>query len=161
MELKATRPAQYSVSPFARSFQTMTMAMQRARPIMMRPTMYSGYPLRKMTARTNIRIGPMTQFCTSDRPRTLKFLNTSPSSSYFTLASGGYIMRIRPMAMGILVVPLWNWFQKSTTPGKHIAPADADEHGEEYPQGEETVEKRELFAYLFGCHASSTYIYHS
>ena len=36
--------------------------------------------------------------------------------------------------------------------GKDIAPADADEHGEEDPQGEETVEKRESFAYLFGCH---------
>jgi hypothetical protein len=42
MELKATNPAQYSVSPRARSFQTMTMAMQRARPMMIRPTMYSG-----------------------------------------------------------------------------------------------------------------------
>ena len=49
--------------------------------------------------------------------RTRQFLNTSPSSSYFTLARGGYIMRINPMAMGILVVPTWNWFQKSTTPG--------------------------------------------
>ena len=33
MELKATRPAQYSRSPLARSFQTITMAMQRAKPI--------------------------------------------------------------------------------------------------------------------------------
>ena len=42
MELKATSPAAYSRSPQARSFQTMTMAMQRAIPIMMRPIMYSG-----------------------------------------------------------------------------------------------------------------------
>ena len=63
-------------------------------------------------------MGPTTQFCTSERPRTLKFLNTSPSSSYLTFARGGYIMRIRPMAMGMLVVPLWNWFQNPTTPGK-------------------------------------------
>ena len=42
MELKATSPAQYSRSPAARSFQTITMAMQRARPIRIRPTMYSG-----------------------------------------------------------------------------------------------------------------------
>ncbi len=33
--------AQYSVSPLARSFHTMTMAMQRARPMRIRPTMYS------------------------------------------------------------------------------------------------------------------------
>ena len=71
MELKATRPAQYSVSPLARSFQTMTIAMQRARPIMIRPIMNSGWPRRNSTASTNIRIGPMTQFCTSDRPSTL------------------------------------------------------------------------------------------
>ena len=42
MLLKATSPAAYSVSPLASSFHTMTMAMQRARPIMIRPTMYSG-----------------------------------------------------------------------------------------------------------------------
>ncbi len=42
MLLKATSPAAYSVSPRASSFQTMTMAMQRASPIMMSPTMYSG-----------------------------------------------------------------------------------------------------------------------
>ena len=47
----------------------------------------------------------MTQFCTSDSPSTFQLRNTSPSSSYFTLASGGYIIRISPMAMGMLVVP--------------------------------------------------------
>jgi len=40
--LNATSPAQYSVSPSARSFQTMTIAIQRARPIMISPTIYSG-----------------------------------------------------------------------------------------------------------------------
>ena len=49
----------------------------------------------------------MTQFWTSDSARTLKLRKTWPSSSYFTLASGGYIIRIRPMAMGMLVVPTW------------------------------------------------------
>ena len=42
MLLNATSPAQYSVSPLASSFQTMTIAMQRASPIMISPTMYSG-----------------------------------------------------------------------------------------------------------------------
>ncbi len=45
----------------------------------------------------------MIQFCTSERPSTLKLPKTSPSSSYFTFASGGYIIRISPMAMGMLV----------------------------------------------------------
>ena len=31
--------------------------------------------------------------------------NTRGSSAYFTFASGGYIMRIRPIAIGRLVVP--------------------------------------------------------
>ena len=105
MLLKATSPAQYSVSPLARSFQTITIAMQRARPIMISPTMYSGYPDRNRIARANIRIGPMIQFCTSESPSTFQSRKTSPSSSYFTLASGGYIIRIRPMAMGMFVVP--------------------------------------------------------
>ena len=39
MLLKATSPAAYSASPSARSFHTMTMAMHRARPMRMSPTM--------------------------------------------------------------------------------------------------------------------------
>ena len=81
MELKATRPAQYSLSPEARSFQTITMAMQRARPIMMRPTMYSGYPCRKMIANRNMSMGPMTQFWTRESPSTRQFRKTRPNSS--------------------------------------------------------------------------------
>ena len=81
MELKATSPAQYSVSPFASSFQTMTMAMQRARPIMISPTMYSGLSLKNTMARTNMRIGPTIQFWTRDRPRTFPLRNTGPISS--------------------------------------------------------------------------------
>ena len=56
-------------------------------------------------ASTNISTGPITQFCTSDRPSTFQLRKTSPSSSYRTFASGGYIIRIRPMAIGMLVVP--------------------------------------------------------
>ncbi len=47
----------------------------------------------------------MIQFWTSERDRTLTFRKTSPSSSYFTLARGGYIIKIRPTAIGIFVVP--------------------------------------------------------
>ena len=39
MLLSATSPAAYSRLPLARSFQTSTMAMQRAMPTRMRPTM--------------------------------------------------------------------------------------------------------------------------
>ena len=33
--------------------------------------------------------------------------NTWGNCSYLTLASGGYIIRIRPTAIGMLVVPTW------------------------------------------------------
>ena len=59
----------------------------------------------------------MIQFWTRESVRTLTFLKTSPSSSYFTLARGGYIIRMRPMAMGMLVVPDWNLLMKPTTAG--------------------------------------------
>ena len=42
MELNATKPAVYTRSPFAKSFQTSTMAIQRAMPIRIKPVMYSG-----------------------------------------------------------------------------------------------------------------------
>ena len=42
IELNATSPAAYSVSPLASSFQTITIAIHLASPMMIRPTMYSG-----------------------------------------------------------------------------------------------------------------------
>ena len=117
MELKATRPAQYSRSPLARSFQTITMAMQRASPIRINPTIYSWCPDKKAMASPNIRTGPMIQFCTSERARTLTSRKTKPSFSYLTLASGGYIIRIRPAAMGMLVVPTEKRLMKFLTSG--------------------------------------------
>ncbi len=59
----------------------------------------------------------MTQFCNSDRPRTFVLRKTSGRRSYFTLAKGGYIIRIRPMAIGMLVVPTWKRLMKASTPG--------------------------------------------
>ena len=81
MLLKATSPAAYSLSPRASSFQTMTIAMQRARPIRMSPTISSGWSRRKSTASPNMSSGPITQFWTSDRPSTFQSRKTSPSSS--------------------------------------------------------------------------------
>ena len=97
--------AQYSQSPSVRSFQTITIAMQRAIPTRISPYIKSGWSLMTMTVRANISTGPTIQFLTSDRPSTFVFWNTIPSSSYFTFASGGYIIRISPAAMGIEVDP--------------------------------------------------------
>jgi hypothetical protein len=56
-------------------------------------------------ARKNMRIGPTTQFCTSDNVRMRLSAKTFGSCEYFTFASGGYIMRMSPMAIGRFVVP--------------------------------------------------------
>ena len=105
MELNATRPATYWLSPQANWFQTSTMAMQRARPIRIRPVMYSGWSCKNNTASPNINSGPISQFWTSDNTSTRLSANTRCNSSYLTLASGGYIITISPMAMGRLVLP--------------------------------------------------------
>ncbi|VVB53145.1 Uncharacterised protein [uncultured archaeon] len=66
IEFTATRTAHNSLSPPASWFQTRTMAMHRARPIMIKPILYSGRSGRKIQARANISTGPITQFCTMD-----------------------------------------------------------------------------------------------
>jgi hypothetical protein len=53
----------------------------------------------------NMSIGPTIQFNKRDTPKILVFLNTPFRFSYLTLVKGGYIIRINPMAKGILVVP--------------------------------------------------------
>jgi hypothetical protein len=73
----------------------------------MSPTAYSGRPARKVTAKANIKTGPTTQLRRSERERIFTWLKTRCSSSYFTRAKGGYIIRIRPSAIGIEVVPTW------------------------------------------------------
>src|SRR5664280_2919279 len=65
-----------------------------------------------------MRTGPIIQFCIKESERIFMFLKTLPSSSYLTFARGGYIIRMSPAAIGILVVPLLNLFQKSAIPGK-------------------------------------------
>ncbi len=52
------------------------------------------------------------------QPSTRQLRNTRPSSSYLTLASGGYIIRISPMAMGMEVVPTWKRLMKSAVRGQ-------------------------------------------
>ncbi len=96
------------MSPLARVFQTMTMAMQRAKPIMISPMAKPGLLLKKIMAKINIKIGPTTQFCNKENENTFLFWATFPISSYFTLAKGGYIIMIKPMAIGQDMVPVLN-----------------------------------------------------
>ncbi|GHT27539.1 hypothetical protein FACS189432_04260 [Bacteroidia bacterium] len=69
-------------------------------------------------ARKNIKKGPIIQFKKSDTLNTLVFVNTSFNLSYFTLVNGGYIINIKPIANGILVVPDENELIKLADEGK-------------------------------------------
>jgi hypothetical protein len=68
-------------------------------------------------ARANIRIGPITQFWTSDWPRISVLGTAARRFSYRTLASGGYIMTISPAAIGTLVVPTLRRLITPSIPG--------------------------------------------
>jgi hypothetical protein len=59
-----------------------------------------------MYANTNINKGAMIQVMNKDIPINFKFLNIRGISSYLTFAIGGYIIKINPIAKGMLVVPL-------------------------------------------------------
>ena len=73
--------------------------MQRAKPTIIMPTLYSGKSGRKTQASENIRKGPITQFKNSETLNIFHALATLPSSSYLTFASGGYIIHISPIAI--------------------------------------------------------------
>ena len=59
----------------------------------------------------------MIQLSNKETPRTFVFLKTSFSLSYLTFAKGGYIISIKPIAKGILVVPEENELIKEDDEG--------------------------------------------
>jgi hypothetical protein len=68
-----------------------------------------------------MRSGPITQFNTSEaESMVLEPLSPTifPRSSYLTRARGGYIIQIRPRAMGIEVEPTLREFNSLERPGK-------------------------------------------
>ena len=69
-------------------------------------------------ARKNIRSGPINQFWARESVRIFQFRKTSASSSYRTLAKGGYIIRIKPTAIGIDVEPIVSELVKSEILGQ-------------------------------------------
>ena len=69
-------------------------------------------------ARKNMTNGPMTQLSRSDILKTFVSLKTLPIFPYRTLAKGGYIITISPIARGILVVPEENELIKVDEDGK-------------------------------------------
>jgi hypothetical protein len=67
--------------------------------------MYSGLSGSSQMASPNMSSGPTTQLSTNDKPTMRTLRNTRGSCSYFTLASGGYIIKMRPRASGTFTVP--------------------------------------------------------
>ena len=61
--------------------------------------------------------GPTTQFWISETSSTFQSRNTSGSFSYRTFANGGYIIKIKPIAIGIFVVPTETRSNASAIPG--------------------------------------------
>ena len=92
--------------------------MQRASPTRMTPIINSGLSGNSTMASRNITKGPTIQFWINDKLNNLRLLKTTGNSSYLTFASGGYIIKIKPIAIGILVVPELNESQKPAIPGK-------------------------------------------
>jgi hypothetical protein len=83
----------------------MTMAIHGANPIIIKPVRYSGLSFRKKIDNKNIKKGPTIHVIINDATRILGFLNMNGILLKSTLVNGGYIMSIRPIANGILVVP--------------------------------------------------------
>jgi hypothetical protein len=84
---------------------------------MMSPIAYSGLSESNAKARPNISSGPTTQFWTSQSASTFVFRKTSVSRSQRTFASGGYIMRMSPAAIGIDAVPTESRVMAAVTEG--------------------------------------------
>jgi len=86
--------------PAASWFQTRTMAMHRARPIIIKPILYSGRSGRNIQARANMSTGPT--------PSSGQWMHSGlfPAPSFCRVprtlpGKGGYIIQIRPIAMEV------------------------------------------------------------
>jgi hypothetical protein len=67
--------------------------------------MYSGKSLKNKMAKENIKKGPTIQVMKMDAASSFGFLNIWGTFEKSILVRGGYIIKISPMAKGILVVP--------------------------------------------------------
>ncbi len=79
--------------------------------------MYSGLSRRSSTARREHQERADHPVLDEREDQDAPVLEDRPISSYFTFASGGYIIRISPMAMGMEVVPTLKRSRNGTTPG--------------------------------------------
>jgi hypothetical protein len=89
------------------------MAIHGAIPMMIKPVMYSGYSFRKKVANKNIKKGPTIHVIKNETVSNFGFSNILGTCEKSILVNGGYIIKINPIANGILVVPEENELMKS------------------------------------------------
>ena len=82
------------------------MAIQGAKPMMINHVMYSGSSLKKNVANKNIKKGPTIQVMKNEADNNLGFSNICGTFEKSILVNGGYIIKIKPIAKGIFVVPV-------------------------------------------------------
>jgi hypothetical protein len=80
--------------------------MQGANPMIISPVIYSGLSFRKNIDNKNIKNGPTIQVINKEANNILGFSNITGIFVKSTFVSGGYIIKIKPIARGIFVVPL-------------------------------------------------------
>ena len=74
--------------------------MHLARPTRIIPVLYSGRSGKKIHASENMSTGPIIQLSVSETANIFHCTIAFDSFSYLTLASGGYIIHNRPIAIG-------------------------------------------------------------
>ena len=84
---------------------------------MISPVRYSGRSGSNSQARVNITAGPMTQFNNNDSHSERRSRTASSRRRYFTLASTGYIINSRPIAIGSDTVPILTRSSQSLSSG--------------------------------------------
>jgi len=75
--------------------------------------MHSGYSFKKKVANKNIKNGPTIHVIKKDAASSFGFSNICGTLEKSILVSGGYIIKINPIATGIFVVPEENELIKS------------------------------------------------
>jgi len=90
-------------------------------------------------------MGPMSQFCSSERARTAPVAEDLGEFLVADFCQRRNIITMRPMAMGMLVVPLWKRLTKTETCGTSV-PGQRRRHGEKDPEREEAIQKREMLS---------------
>jgi hypothetical protein len=93
------------------------MAIHGARPITISPVRYSGSFGRKVIASKNIKKGPTIHVIKSEENKRRLLFKVAGTFAKSTLVSGGYIMRMSPIAKGILVVPMATFDNNPSTLG--------------------------------------------